>query len=58
MTIERARRLRKAYKEAKAQNKMVFTFEGGEWATFYAFHVLELLAMDFGDKSLRPGINP
>jgi len=56
-TFERAKRLRKAYKVAKAQNKDAFIFEGGEWATAYAFYVLTHLSNVFGDKSLTQGIN-
>lgn len=41
-----AQRLRKAYQQAKKENKETFTFEGHEFVTQYAYYLLEYLKME------------
>jgi hypothetical protein len=40
-----AQRLRKAYQQAKKENKETFEFEGNTFLTQYAYYLLEYLKM-------------
>lgn len=49
-THEKLENLKKAHREAKEQGLTVFTFEGAELVTDYAYYVIQYLENRFEDK--------
>lgn len=49
-TRDKLENLKKAHKEAKEQGLTVFTFEGAELVTDYAYYVIQYLEQRFESK--------